>query len=94
MNRSAAVTGTAIVRNYSDHWTPVHLDIGVDNLDDAIIKAKLFGAKMSAAISSQLFGRLAPMRDPFGHGFCLIEFNEAGDDACITKQPPATQPRA
>jgi hypothetical protein len=27
------------------------------------------------------YGRLAMFADPFGHGFCLIEFNEAGYDA-------------
>jgi hypothetical protein len=27
------------------------------------------------------YGRLALVADPFGHGFCLIQFNERGYDA-------------
>ena len=29
------------------------------------------------------YGRLAMFADPFGHGFCLIQFNERGYDALL-----------
>ena len=30
------------------------------------------------------YGKLAMFADPFGHGFCLIEFNAEGYDAIAT----------
>jgi predicted enzyme related to lactoylglutathione lyase len=78
-----AVPDTSIVRSYSNHWTPVHLDIPVSDLDAAVRRASVAGATASGSISEHAFGRLAPMRDPFGHGFCLIEFNEVGYDAVV-----------
>ena len=30
-------------------------------------------------------GLLALLRDPFGHGFCLLEFRGAGYDAIASK---------
>ena len=30
------------------------------------------------------YGKLAMFADPFGHGFCLIEFNQEGYDAIAT----------
>jgi predicted enzyme related to lactoylglutathione lyase len=78
---STAVPGTPVARNYAAHWTPVHLDLAVDDLDAAIARARAAGATASGEISRQAFGDIAPMRDPFGHGFCLIAFNAAGYDA-------------
>ncbi len=70
-----------IQRDYAPHWTPVHLDLPVTNLDVAVAKATAAGATNSGPVTSQIFGQLAPMRDPFGHGFCLIEFNSDAYDA-------------
>ncbi len=78
---SPAVPGTTIARDYASHWTPVHLDIAVDDLDAAVARAEAAGARPSGAGAAQAFGRIAPMRDPFGHGFCLIEFSDRGYDA-------------
>lgn len=77
---SVAAPKTGVRRDYSTHWTPVHLDFAVDDLDVAVERALRAGATRSAEPTDQCFGRLAPMRDPFGHGFCLIEFNESGYD--------------
>lgn len=68
-------------RDYADHWTPVHLDLPVDDLDAALERAIAAGARPAASASVAVYGRLAPLRDPFGHGFCLIEFSAAGYDA-------------
>jgi len=80
-----AVPGTSIVRCYSNHWTPVHLDIAVTDLAKAVERVSAAGAVASGSITDQAFGRLAPMRDPFGHGFCLIEFNDVGYDAVVSE---------
>ena len=78
---SLAVPDKPAQRHYSPHWTPVHIDLPVPELDSAVAKALANGACANGPVSSQVFGRLAPMRDPFGHGFCLIEFNSQGYDA-------------
>lgn len=80
---SRAVPGTTITRDYAGHWTPMHLDIAVDDLDAAVARAAVAGARSSGPIRTQAYGRLAPMRDPFGHGFCLIQFSDRGYDAVV-----------
>ena len=29
------------------------------------------------------YGRIAMLADPFGHGFCLLQFNDRGYDALL-----------
>lgn len=61
-------------RDYRRHWTPVHLDFVVDNIDEAVRRAQTAGAALEQAIQTHRWGRIALMADPFGHGFCLIQF--------------------
>lgn len=68
-------------RDYGRHWTPVHLDIVVDDLDAAVERAVAAGAVLEGAVGRHDWGGLAGFADPFGHGFCLIEFAGAGYDA-------------
>ncbi|WP_066812505.1 VOC family protein [Sphingomonas asaccharolytica] len=68
-------------RRYDRHWSPVHLDIVVDGLEDAITLAIAAGAIQEGDILDAPYGRLAMFADPFGHGFCLIQFSERGYDA-------------
>jgi len=72
---------TAGNRTYDRHWTPVHLDLAVDDLDAAKARAEAAGARMEGDVRSEAFGRIATLADPFGHGFCLIEFTAEGYDA-------------
>ncbi|MGB0086499.1 MAG: VOC family protein [Rhodomicrobiaceae bacterium] len=81
---STAVPGTSIARRYAAHWTPVHLDIAVSDLFAAVARARAAGATQSGPVSQHPFGDIAPMRDPFGHGFCLIAFNGVGYDAGVS----------
>jgi predicted enzyme related to lactoylglutathione lyase len=81
---SRPVPDNSAQRHYSPHWTPVHLDVPVTDLDEAVARASAAGASVSGPLASHVFGRLAPMRDPFGHGFCLIEFNAQGYDAAAS----------
>jgi predicted enzyme related to lactoylglutathione lyase len=68
-------------RRYDRHWSPVHLDLVVEGLESAITRAKAAGAIQEADIIDAPYGRLAMFADPFGHGFCLIEFSGQGYDA-------------
>jgi predicted enzyme related to lactoylglutathione lyase len=81
---SKAVQGSIATRYYSNHWTPVHLDFAVDDFPAAVATACAAGATASVPVSHHAFGDLAPMRDPFGNGFCLIEFNESGYDPVVS----------
>lgn len=71
--------GTAL-RDYGRHWTPVHLDVVVENLEDALERAIAAGAVVEAPLRVDSWGRIVGLSDPFGHGFCLIEFLGRGYD--------------
>ena len=60
-------------RHYERHWTPVHMDIHVDNLEKALASALKSGAKQEQLFENPEHGSVAFCSDPFGHGFCLIE---------------------
>jgi predicted enzyme related to lactoylglutathione lyase len=81
---STAGPATGERRRYARHWTPVHLDVVVDDLDAAIERAKAAGARLEAAPATHTWGRIAPMADPFGHGLCLIQFLGRGYDEIAT----------
>ncbi|MFN2387165.1 MAG: VOC family protein [Thermoanaerobaculia bacterium] len=68
------------VRDYRRHWTPVHLDFVVTDLESAVRRAELAGAALEGEIRTQAWGRMANLADPFGHGFCLLEFRGRGYD--------------
>ena len=67
-------------RRYVRHWTPVHLDFAVADLDAAVTAALAAGATQDSAAETHAWGRIAHMADPFGHGFCLIQFLGRGYD--------------
>jgi predicted enzyme related to lactoylglutathione lyase len=69
------------VRDYHRHWTPVHLDFEVADVDMAVERAIAAGAQLENEPRSFTWGRLALLSDPFGHGFCLLQFNGQGYDA-------------
>jgi predicted enzyme related to lactoylglutathione lyase len=68
-------------RRYERHWTPIHPDLVVDDIDSAIARAVAAGARREGETCDAAYGKLAMFADPFGHGFCLIEFNAEGYDA-------------
>ncbi|HJU18529.1 MAG TPA: VOC family protein [Stellaceae bacterium] len=71
-------------RRYRRHWTPIHLDMVVSDVDAAVDRAIRAGALLEHPAREAGYGRIAMLADPFGHGFCLIEFSAAGYDAVIT----------
>jgi predicted enzyme related to lactoylglutathione lyase len=73
----------ADLRRYDRHWTPIHPDIVVGDLEPALERALAAGAAIERAATLTPYGRIAMLADPFGHGFCLIEFNARGYDALL-----------
>ena len=67
-------------RRYDRHWTPVHLDVVVDNLEAALSRALAAGARAETKIRTEAWGKIVVLADPFGHGLCLIEFLGRGYD--------------
>jgi predicted enzyme related to lactoylglutathione lyase len=67
-------------RTYSRHWTPVHLDFVVAGIDAALERALAAGAKVETPVRTAAWGRIVVLSDPFGNGFCLIEFLGRGYD--------------
>jgi predicted enzyme related to lactoylglutathione lyase len=77
------------VRDYRRHWTPVHLDWPVPDLDAAVRRAVAAGATIDREARDKKWGRLAVLADPFGNGFCLLEFRGRGYDEMLSP-PPGT----
>jgi predicted enzyme related to lactoylglutathione lyase len=75
-----ATVGSAAVRDYGRHWTPVHLDVVVQDLDAALARALSFGATLEREVQVRDWGRMANLSDPFGNGFCLLAFEGKGYD--------------
>jgi predicted enzyme related to lactoylglutathione lyase len=73
----------ADLRNYARHWTPIHLDIVVEDLDLAVARALAAGAALEHPAKDTPYGRIAMLADPFGHGFCLLQFTAQGYDALL-----------
>ncbi|HSA82127.1 MAG TPA: VOC family protein [Geminicoccaceae bacterium] len=73
-------------RDYRRHWTPVHLDFVVPDIEAAVAQAERAGAAREGEIQTHRWGRIAMLADPFGHGFCLIEFLGRGYDEIADRQ--------
>jgi catechol 2,3-dioxygenase-like lactoylglutathione lyase family enzyme len=73
----AANAGTDQTRQYSRHWTPVHLDFVVSDLEEAIARAERAGAIRESNRGTWRGATHVTFSDPFGHGFCLIFFRNA-----------------
>jgi predicted enzyme related to lactoylglutathione lyase len=67
-------------RDYARHWTPVHLDFVVDDIDRAVARAVAAGAVLEQPVATHSWGKLALLADPFGHGFCFVQFLGRGYD--------------
>jgi predicted enzyme related to lactoylglutathione lyase len=66
------------VRDRSRHWTPVHVDFVVDDIDAAVERALAAGAKRESERVAWRGSKCVTFSDPFGHGFCLIELAGEG----------------
>lgn len=73
-------------RDYRRHWTPLHLDVVVPRLEPALARAEAAGMRLETEIREAAWGRIATMSDPFGHGWCLLQFIGRGYDE-IARSP-------
>ena len=71
---------TSQCRSYERHWTPVHLDFVVEDIESAVQNAISVGAQLERPIATYKWGKLALVADPFGHGFCFVQFLGRGYD--------------
>jgi len=81
---SSASSTTTQSRRYDRHWTAVHLDFVVEEIHSAVQRAVAAGATLEADVSTARWGKLALMADPFGHGFCFVQFLGRGYDEIAT----------
>jgi uncharacterized glyoxalase superfamily protein PhnB len=77
---SAASTAVPLARDYRRHWTPVHLDFEVEDVEQAVRRASAAGAVLEGRVQAHPWGDMATMSDPFGHGLCLVHFRGRGYD--------------
>ncbi|MDB5777157.1 MAG: hypothetical protein JWP38_3290 [Herbaspirillum sp.] len=68
---ASSVSGS---RQYSRHWTPVHIDFVVDDIKQATKQVLDAGAIRESECMEWNGSECVTFSDPFGHGFCLIEF--------------------
>ena len=72
------------LRGYERHWTPLHCDWVVDDLDAALRQAIAAGAQQEGPVREANWGRIVQVADPFGHGWCLLQFQGRGYDEIAT----------
>lgn len=85
LRKDAGSAGAATsARDYARHWTPVHCDVVVDDLDVALARALAAGAIQEGNIRQADWGRIVTVADPFGHGWCLLQFLGRGYDEIAT----------
>jgi uncharacterized glyoxalase superfamily protein PhnB len=77
---STASSAVPLSREYRRHWTPVHLDFEVEDVEEAVRRARAAGAALEVDVQAYPWGDMATMSDPFGHGFCLVHFRGHGYD--------------
>jgi len=70
-------------RDYGRHWTPVHLDFVVDDVDESVARLVAAGAVLERPVQQRRWGRMANLADPWGHGFDLLQFQGRGYDELL-----------
>jgi len=78
---AGSIGASTTPRDYARHWMPLHLDVVVEDLDRALASALAGGAVQEGGIRDEAYGRIVQLADPFGHGWCLLEFTARGYDA-------------
>ena len=85
LQKDAGTLGAgAMARDYVRHWTPIHGDVVVEDLETALARAVAAGAVQEGAIRQADWGRIVTVADPFGHGWCLLQFRGRGYDEIAT----------
>lgn len=71
-SNSASTKFDTPLRNYDRHWTPIHFDFDVVDIEKALKMVVTAGGIHEGGDSGD-WGSIAYCSDPFGHGFCLIQ---------------------
>lgn len=82
-----SVGAAASLRRYDRHWTPVHLDVVVEDVEAALARSIAAGPHAETEIKTAAWGKIVTIADPFGHGLCLIEFLGRGLTRSPDRQP-------
>jgi uncharacterized glyoxalase superfamily protein PhnB len=78
-----SVCAAVSLRRYDRHWTPVHLDVIVEDVEAALARAIAAGAHTETEIKTAAWGKIITTADSFGHALCLIEFLGRGNDKIV-----------
>ena len=81
---SGSIAAADARRDYARHRTPVHLDVVVDHLEPALDRALEAGLVQETDIRDANWGRIVRLADPWGHGWCLLQFVNRGYDEIAT----------
>ena len=65
------LTSSDVTRDYTRHWTPVHIDFLTENIEEVVEKIVQLGGKHEGGEKGD-WGAIAYCADPFGNGFCVI----------------------
>ncbi len=79
-----SAAAAASVRDYARHWTPVHCDVVVEDLDASLVRAIAAGAIQEGVVREAGWGRIVQLADPYGHGWCRLQFLGRGYDEIAT----------
>jgi predicted enzyme related to lactoylglutathione lyase len=75
--RAAPGSQGPISRDYRRHWTPIHLDFLVDDIDEAVQRALAAGGRLDREITRDPDrADLANLSDPAGNGIDLVQRHE------------------
>jgi predicted enzyme related to lactoylglutathione lyase len=69
---SVSSSASTDARRYERHWTPIHLDLHVEDFDDVLAKIRAGGGAIENELRTQGPKPAAFCSDPFGNGFCVI----------------------
>jgi catechol 2,3-dioxygenase-like lactoylglutathione lyase family enzyme len=69
---SRPAQGSDDVRRYERHWTPVHIDLHVEDFEAFLSKAVDAGATCEQKFDVAGRPPIAFCSDPFGNGFCIV----------------------
>jgi predicted enzyme related to lactoylglutathione lyase len=64
--------GSGATRHYHRHWTPVHMDMHVDDFDCCLASVVDCGGAVEIVHRDTGPRPVAFCADPFGHGFCVL----------------------
>jgi predicted enzyme related to lactoylglutathione lyase len=63
----------SILRDYRRHWTPIHLDFVVADIEQAVKRVIQAGGRLEGEIRRSASGALANVSDPAGNGVDLVQ---------------------